>query len=143
MSNKEYDLGQQAFHADIDKTITPEYVRQQHALWRAGYNAAAAAHSKSENDGLPTEIFKVKVSERKYEVTYADITAVTRHPRYRLLHSNAMRPVLRAVINAIEERTNQIHSHKDLTDMMRRAFEVLLADGFDLEDDKNPQFIPR
>lgn len=142
MSNKEYDLGSQAFMADKDKLITIEYVRQQHALWRAGYNAAAAAHSKSENDGLPTEIFKVKVAERKFEVSYSDITAVTRHPRYRLLHSNAMRPVLRAVIKAIEDRVHLIHSHKDLTEMMRRAFEVLLADGFDLEDDKNPQFIP-
>lgn len=141
MSNIQYDLGFNAFAPD--NGITPEYVKQQHVLWRAGYNAASAAYVKTTNDGLPTEIFAVPYKNNEYKVQYCDITSVTLLPRYRLLHSRAMKPVLNAVIKAIESRQHLIKSHRDLLNMMRQAFEVLLSNGFDLEDYKNPQHIPK
>lgn len=130
MSTNHYNIGYAFFKANGEQT--DEFIKQQHAVWRAGYNAALTEERNKHSPSVPMELYNVPKKPGKYVPTDKDILTATRNYRYRRLHTPCMKPVLRALIKSIENNMDQINTVRDLNEMVKAKFELLLQAGVEL-----------
>lgn len=135
MSNQTYNEGYQSFVQN--GAMSPEEVKKKSSLFRAGYNAAVLESAQKRSDSLPTSIYSVKKVKKDYIPSYSDVLQATRLPQYARLHRNEMKNVLREVIRTIEDNLHKVKKPKDLSDMMKILFNILVENGYNLTKKKS------
>lgn len=125
----QYKLGYEEFKTKPNHGM--EYIKQQHPLWRSGYRKAQQDFSKQNNLVLPNKLYDVEKRDHVFCPTWNDIMAATRRPRYKKLHSDVMRPVLFALIKAVENNKDKLTSFAQVRGEVDKAFDLLLQAGYE------------
>ncbi len=125
----QYKLGYEEFKTKPNHGM--EYIKQQHPLWRSGYRKAQQDFSKQNNLVLPNKLYDVQIRQHVYSPTWNDIMAATRRPRYKKLHSDVMKPVLYALIKAVEDQKESLTSYALVLREVDKAFDIILQVGFE------------
>lgn len=120
------------YSAYLSGTMTDQQVKQQHPLFRAGYNAAKKQAEQKTKTIDDVRVQKVDRSEKKeYELQWKDINTVMSFTPWNVLCRKPELDVLRvAIVRSIEKRKSEIKRFGDIVDMVRQYWELMLEHGF-------------
>ena len=124
-----YTTGYSAF---LSGTMNDQQVKQQHPLFRAGYNAAKKQAEQKTKTISDVRVQKVERAEKKpYELQWKDINTVMSFVPWNILSRKPELEVLRtAIFRSVEKRFAEIKCYGDIIDMVRQYWEALLEHGF-------------
>ena len=124
-----YKMGYTAFLAGDNND---QQVKQQHPLFRAGYNAAKKQAEQKVKTIDSVRVQKVDRTEQKdYELQWKDImTVMSFHPWNVLGRKPELQPLHTAIARSIDKRKNEIKRYGDIIDMMRQYWELILEHGY-------------
>lgn len=144
------DYYKMGYSAQLAGGMTPAQVKQQHPLFRAGFNAAA---KQAEIRSQTIQEVRVQKVDHKVEVEYdlqwKDIMSVLSFHPWNVLHRKPELNILHtAIARSVDKRKNEIKRYGDIIDMVRQYWELMLEHGYaegilNVTDLKQYNYVPK
>ena len=127
----QYQKGYTYFY-EHESTLTNDQLKQLPQLFRRGYRTAQEEYNRKNNSNtIPTTLYNVPKKPSTFTVTWNDIMAATRRPRYDKLHREHMKPLLLMLVSAIDKNSDKIYQYSDVVQMVDDAFDIILQFSYD------------